>query len=133
MFDRSWVPILDGNRYCSPACGRGCTIQEHDRALADAKAAIKEHGLKGFETALWENLGWHWKLVKGDLGLYPHTRLDRTIHSWSAGLRTTGSHIHNLKGDGKDPVEAIANLSSYWQGEVTKAVDQMERIEEALS
>jgi hypothetical protein len=28
-----WAPIRRGKIYCSPGCGRGCTVAEHDEAV----------------------------------------------------------------------------------------------------
>lgn len=59
-----WTPVLSGNRYCSPACGHGCTITEHDAAVKKAKALARLCG-KGWKPRVWENMGWHYSAVRG--------------------------------------------------------------------
>lgn len=56
--DLSWIPVRSGRRYCSPACGRGCTIEEHRDATRRALAIVKSLGL-GWAGRVSENLGWH--------------------------------------------------------------------------
>ena len=58
----NWKPVRKGNRYCSPACGRGCTIQEHAKAKADGKKLAARMG-KGWRVRTWENLGWHYSVA----------------------------------------------------------------------
>jgi hypothetical protein len=57
-----WVPVKDGDRFCAPACGRGCTAQQYDTAVAKADALAARLG-PGWEAVVWENLGWHHKAV----------------------------------------------------------------------
>lgn len=63
---RLWVPIRDGTRYCSPGCGRRCTYKEFELATARAKALAERLGV-GWETDVWENLGWHYCVIAGDV------------------------------------------------------------------
>ena len=56
----SWGPLIDGERYCSPACGRGCTKAEYERAVKAAQALVKKLGY-GWVPNVWENLGWYYK------------------------------------------------------------------------
>ena len=67
----SWKPKLNGEQYCSPACGAGCTIQEHDRAVRDAHRLARRLGDK-WTMRVWENLGWHYTAVSpcGQLEIY---------------------------------------------------------------
>lgn len=59
-----WTPILNGEVFCSPACGSGCKREDYDRAVlgANTLAAIMGYG---WETRIWENLGWHYVVRKG--------------------------------------------------------------------
>lgn len=54
-----WIPVRNGNRYCSPSCGRGCTFAEHETAVANADKLATALG-SGWKVRVWENLGWHW-------------------------------------------------------------------------
>lgn len=52
-----WKPQLRGDIYCSPACGRGCTKAEYDRAVKRADKLAKKLG-PGWKPEVFENLGW---------------------------------------------------------------------------
>lgn len=64
--DPGWTPILLGQNYCSPRCGRGCTKKEHDAAVEKAKDLAEKLGPR-WSPVVWENLGWHY-CAKSDLG-----------------------------------------------------------------
>jgi len=55
----SWIPVVRGAIYCSPACGHQCTKSAFDKATHDAEALVKKLGL-GWKPRVWENLGWHY-------------------------------------------------------------------------
>lgn len=61
--DRS-TPKLDGDIYCSPACGCGCKKAAFDQASESAQAIAKLLG-QGWEPKVWENCGWHFAVEKG--------------------------------------------------------------------
>lgn len=54
--------VRRGNRYCAPWCGRGCTWQEHQAAVASAARLIGRLG-PGWKPRVWENLGWHYEAI----------------------------------------------------------------------
>ena len=58
----SWKPVRRGGIYCSPACGNNCSREAYDTACARAKALAKQLG-RGWKAHVWENLGWHWRVV----------------------------------------------------------------------
>jgi len=53
----SWTPVRKGKRYCSPACGHGCTIDMFNEATANAEALALALG-PDFKPRVWENCGW---------------------------------------------------------------------------
>lgn len=61
----SWTPVRNGAIYCAPACGRGCTAQQHEEAVKQAANLARR--LPGFEPDVWENLGWHYQAVCGSV------------------------------------------------------------------
>jgi hypothetical protein len=67
----SWEPRRVLNRYCAPACGRGCTWQEYQHAVASADELVKQMKGSGWEPVVWENIGWHWKIVSGPVQVHP--------------------------------------------------------------
>lgn len=53
---------------------------------------------KGWKLEVWENLGWHWRLEKGDLAVSPMDKTSKTnphfsasIHEFNAGRGRVGS------------------------------------------
>lgn len=62
----SWTARRRGGKRCAPACGRGCTQAEYERAKAFADRIAKRLG-KGWRGEVWENMGWHSKAAKGKL------------------------------------------------------------------
>lgn len=55
----SWDPVRDGDRFCAPACGRGCTYAEWRAATAAADKLCADLGA-GWTPRVWDNLGWHY-------------------------------------------------------------------------
>jgi hypothetical protein len=62
----NWNPILDGDNYCSPACGCGCKLADYKAAVEAADLLVKTLG-EGWMPIVWENLGWHYEAMKGDV------------------------------------------------------------------
>lgn len=75
----SWKAHRHGNKYCSPACGRGCTWSEFQKATAAAISLAKRCG-KDFKPFAYENLGWHYN---AELTI-PNTRV--TLKVYETGL-----------------------------------------------
>ncbi len=69
---RDWKPVRHGDTYCAPACGRGCTHIEFERATRKAKALAKQLG-PSWKPNVWENLGWHYSAVSacGTIKVHP--------------------------------------------------------------
>lgn len=67
----SWKPRLRGNIYCAPACGGNCTRSDYEKAVRAADALIRKLRGNGWKPLVWENLGWHYKVVSGPIQVYP--------------------------------------------------------------
>jgi hypothetical protein len=67
----SWKPKANGHKYCAPACGRGCTRAEYDKAITNAAALVKRLKGKGWRPVVFENMGWHWRAISGPVQVYP--------------------------------------------------------------
>ena len=71
----SWEAVRNGDTYCAPACGAGCTWKEFQRVTKLAKALAekcnKEVGGE-WETNIHENLGWFYSvtLKEGNITIY---------------------------------------------------------------
>lgn len=71
VLDR-WTPVLNGEIYCSSACGGRCKKREYDRAVFDSHALLQEvpESIRGnWQARVWENLGWHFSIVCGDASI----------------------------------------------------------------
>ena len=75
-----WIPVLDGKIYCSPACGRGCTLDEYDRAVADAGKLVSLLRGNGWKAVIHENLGWHYKATSGPIAVFCEHRMGKTAY-----------------------------------------------------
>jgi len=59
-----WKPVRRGAVYCSPGCGLGCKHADYLKASRKAAAVAHRLGV-GWVPEVWENLGWHYRAVKG--------------------------------------------------------------------
>lgn len=68
-----WAPVSNGLFYGSPACcgARLCTRAAFDQATVEAKALAQRLGT-GWVPRVWENLGWHYEVIKGIVSVSPH-------------------------------------------------------------
>jgi hypothetical protein len=106
---RDWTPVLNGESYCSPACGYPCTKAMHDAALEKAAKLAATLG-PGWKADVWENLGWHYRAISACGRIKVHAA------EW-AGCRTTytafvgepGSGGGRWAEHGDTPAKAVAN------------------------
>lgn len=68
------TPVRQGDRYCSPSCGGGCTWKEYQQAVRDADQLVKQLRGEGWKPVVWENLGWHFQAVSGPVQVYGDRR-----------------------------------------------------------
>jgi hypothetical protein len=68
---QDWTPVRNGHYYCSPACGGGkfCRHEWYKAAVKNAEALCERMG-DGWVPEVWENLGWHYKIVKGRVTIH---------------------------------------------------------------
>lgn len=71
IYKRDWNPVLDGEVYCSPACGFKCTKTAYDIAVARADEMVAVLG-DGWEPDVWENCRWNYaaKHKKQDIRIH---------------------------------------------------------------
>lgn len=105
----SWIPVRKGIKYCAPACGRGCTITEYDKAGIDAKATLDKLRWNGFEIVVHENLGWHWSLSNGLITLHPSYIGDKP-YSFFALIKSHDTYLGRSPSR-KDPNKAILDCA----------------------
>lgn len=98
MPSAEWTPILDGEIYCSPACGGRCKLEDFRTATRKARELAASLGLE-WRPVVNENLGWHWKTQLGEVWVIPSR----------AGKYTAGWGAHSSSGE--TPREALTALS----------------------
>lgn len=64
--DPRWTPILKGDIFCSPSCGGNCKKSAYDEALQASNIVASLLG-EGWTPQVYENLGWYWQVVKGNI------------------------------------------------------------------
>ena len=65
-----WVPVRRGPLYCSPACGCRCLHVDYIRASKGAHKLLKQLKGEGWQTAVWESAGWHFKAESEPLTVF---------------------------------------------------------------
>lgn len=104
MNEPRWTPILNGETYCSPACGCGCTKAAYDTAVSDSLKLATELGV-GWQPDVWENCNWYYRafrLIGADrVEVYPN-RADSTFSCYFNGIK-------QFIGRGDTPNEAFMN------------------------
>ena len=104
----SWKPKRRGLVYCAPACGGQCTRAAYDNAHTQAKELATRLG-KGWKVRVWENLGWHWEVFKGELTCTdvrrPPSRVARSYVFLNPTLSVGG--MQNFHAFGPTPRKAI--------------------------
>ncbi len=80
--DRRNKPIRDGEKYCAPFCGGGCTWTQYQHALKIAQVLCNRMGSDKWKPEVWENLGWHAKIVRPGCEIYIHTNKQRPTSYW---------------------------------------------------
>ena len=86
MAKLSWKPVRRGKRYCSPACGRGCTKAAHNSAVYQSRRLAKRLG-EGWKPGIWENLGWHYSVIDKTGYVSVHGDRHGNKHNYTASDR----------------------------------------------
>ena len=117
--DKSWIPVLKGTTYCSPACGGGCRKKDYDRAVRDANRLVEQLEGPTWKAEIWENLGWHFQAVSGPVQVYGnrHSRdkklryhcliSDRASCASGGSIIWTDQAPHDLYDDPNEAVEVM--------------------------
>lgn len=107
--DRRWLPVLRGDIYCSPACGGNCTKSAYDNAVMVSNRLASQLG-DGWIPEVFENMGWYWKVQKGDLTVRPdcEDEADFSEADFSADLQfDLLDHSYYFEVCDPDPIKAV--------------------------
>lgn len=101
-----WTPKLDGEIFCSPACGSRCKKVDFDRATEQANALANQLG-GGWQSHVWENGGWYFEVEKRKA-----TVLVESDGQYEASIRfclddVKEQCISKIRDNPRDAVEAV--------------------------
>ena len=117
----SWTPKLWQGKFCSPACGRGCTLAEHNAAFQAGKKLAAECG-PSFTVRIWENLGWHYAAISAD-GRLKVRAPDRDGDTYTVFAGEPDGHISGrFVEHGKTVKEAIEAIAERCRTELVEIV-----------
>lgn len=109
--DPRWIARRRGARFCAPACGRGCTVAEHQRAKELADAMVAKLG-RGWRGSIWENMGWYAKAEHpAGMEVTPHGPKSFTATAETGGHQVGNTtFVHHHSGHGTTPTAAVKSL-----------------------
>lgn len=126
----SWEPRSRGSIYCSSACGGDCTRGAYEFATKSAKALAKRLG-KGWKPHVWENLGWHWIVIKGKalsnsgIGFFEISQHGNSYFAW---IQSSPQFIV----EGEDPIKAFNKAIKQFDKYLEKLLEQRRLISELV-
>lgn len=109
---------------CAKWCGRGCTEEEYLEAKRDARALCKKLG-PGWRSRVWENMGWHFNAVKGNI----HVIQSGDEYSTLMGENGTGEMFWSPGKWFKDPKKAVEHQLKLARQHVKKCQEMIRRSE----
>lgn len=124
----SWKPVRRGSRYCSPACGSGCTVQAYEYAVTSASALARHLG-PGWTPQVWENMGWYWgaRSPSGRVQVYPpHPRAGSQYRAFLGLTKGPGGRWF---AQGRTPRSAVRNVVAIAQKEARIIEDIVREVE----
>lgn len=119
----SWKPLRSDERYCAPACGRGCTFVEYESAKAIADAIVAELG-GAWLPRVTENLGWFGSAWTG--GDYSESV---RVYPYDSGGKGYWATFLTWSADGETPTDALRGLIEKARGEVAALREALSVIE----
>lgn len=131
----SWKPVRNGETYCSPACGHGCTHEAFKRATTNAEKLCRLLGA-GWQPRVHENMGWHFSAysvygsgqITADCYFFFHPIVDddapNKISGW-ADMSVMGRQFHSETGmDPKHAVEVVLGMVRAFRDELNAAIEK---------
>lgn len=101
--DHRRIPVLNGDIYCSPFCGGKCKKADYDEALVASNKIAAQLGT-GWVPEVFENLGWYWKVTKGNL------EVRKSDAGYNATMQFDQDQNYYFSADDIDPRKAVQNV-----------------------
>lgn len=112
--DHRWTPILNGEIYCSPACGGKCKEVDYQNAIDQSNLVAQQLG-DGWTSHVFENLGWYWRVIKGN------TQVSRSNHLYSAVMQfSLDDQNYYFEAKNSDPRQAVEAMRNQLQSTIEK-------------
>lgn len=127
MNDFSKPAVRNGDVYCAPWCGGGCTWKAFQKATRDAQMLCDELG-DGWVPDVSENLGWHYKAVCGVLEVSP-TIWNGKVSSYTCFVQTNPQFI----GDGKTAKRALQDAGNQFNAVVDALMSSLSQAKQGLA
>ncbi len=100
----SWIAVLKGKIYCSPACGYNCKHADFETATQEGQQLAKKLG-PDWTPRIWENMGWHYQAISPDQRC--HVSKNRHGGDYTAYLHHKPLSGGRWTGKGATPGEAV--------------------------
>lgn len=127
----SWEPVGGpGGRFCSPACGMGCTRAQYDHAQVSASELARQLG-SGWVAEVWENLGWHFKARADVADLSVRVRISEGLPVFFATLNRNGGLGQWFASSPESPRAAVRAVVLALHAEIG-SLSVLERLVEGL-
>jgi hypothetical protein len=117
MRNLNWKPKLKGNIYCSSACGGGCNRKDYDKAVKAGKKWANKLG-RGWKYRVWENLGWHVKVLKNEFCI--HLEYGKPGCAYLNPVKNIGG-FGNFYTHGNQPIDMMKKM-------VTEAIERRDNL-----
>ena len=102
-----WAPVLNGEVFCSPACGSKCKLVDYERAMQAAEALSSLLG-GGWHPNVYENGGWYYEVTKGSATVRRDGNGD-----YIAAIEVdyiSKNHVLSICKENPDPRQAVEDL-----------------------
>lgn len=119
------TPVLNGEVFCSPACGYGCKKKDYDLAVERAAALVKSLGVP-WVPKVWESGKWHsGAFIVGE----EHARQVLCYPNGTYWVSLVFAGIGQLYGTYDDPVAGVNDCITRAKKKIADASYDIARLE----
>lgn len=103
-----------GDIYCSPWCGGKCKWEAYKKAKKESAKLARRLG-KGWRPHVWENLGWHWQVIRGEMSVNPNWA---SVNTWKSRISSYTAAFSGWSATMKTPEAAVKKTIKMAKGEL---------------